>query len=1011
MISRRVADNRLGSVKDDLLFALRRVQIDLDTYCVDPTEPAPLETMADALEQVRGPLAALEHREAVVLLDEMRAVVLDRMSGTIPSLDLAAFLAALRQATDRVTGYLEVCLSPGSRRPDADLAEAVETLRRTHPYAAPTGSSAQTAHLPEIAPAIYTLQDTLKRLQQTIAGPLEQAADQPESWEALRADLLDLRRMLADRDWTPTAFVLDRLDRIVEALAAGAAEHYGMLITGVCADILAGLGYCLEPLSNGDSAPAAVLDAAHEHLSQLETLLHLPTLAQISTAMSVASIRPGASAAPETGFSPLQMPEAPILEAIPLHPDTNMSEDVAGLVDLIGLTDADPEFIEVFLEEARGELAVIREQLAVWRQHLENHEALATLRRSFHTLKGSGRMVGAAVIGDFAWEFENLLNQVIGGSLPPSPAISAAIEAAADALAPLVGEVAPHANALAALAPLAARAQALLRTEPEVAAAPPAQWAIAPDIDPEFAEVFLEEARSELAAIQEQLAIWRQHLENREALTTLRRAFHTLKGSGRVVGATVIGDFAWRFESLLSQVLNGTIPATSALADLVGAAAAALEPLVSQTPATAEAALTPLTRLSAQVNALLCEQPIEAAPAALEPVEPVEPTEWIEIAPLPLPPPPPAEVEPVMERIPAVEALAMPDADMAQVFQYEATEILDSSDAILQQLGVNPDQPELLNDLRRGMHTLKGSSRMAGIMTIGDLAHAAESVLDALGKFGGRITPVVLDSLQHALDRLNRMLAEAASGTSPATATELIADLHSLADVVAAGEAAEALPSAALASIPAPAPAPAPAAMVAEPSSFRTMTELDQELAQVFQTEATEILDSSDIILQRLRGESDNADLLNNLRREMHTLKGSSRMAGFMMVGDLAHAAESVLDALGKGTVKASPSILDPVQRALDGLHQMLAGVVSGARPPARQELIEELQGLIGGKPAERPQVVAPSAPVAPMMVPATVAARPAEKNAASGEKCRRRARRQHSRQCCTAEYPGQPDG
>jgi chemosensory pili system protein ChpA (sensor histidine kinase/response regulator) len=974
MISRRVADNRLGFVKDDLLFALRRIQIDLDTYEASSTEPAPLETMLDALEQVRGPLAALEHREAVALLDEMHAVILDRVSGALQSLDLPV----LQQATDRIASYLEACLSPGSRRPDAELVETVETLRRAHLRAKPTGSGAQTQHQPEAAPAIHTLQDTLKQIQQTIAGPLEQAADQPESWQELRTDLLDLRRLLADHDWATLVF--DRLDRIVAVLADGAAEYYGTLVTGVCADILAGLGYNLEPLSSSDSAPATVLKAAQEHLSQLETLLHLPALTQIPTATSTPPVKSVVPAALEVELLPLEAPAVSLLEATSPNLDANMSKDVAGLVELIGLTDADPEFIEVFLEEACGELAVIREQLALWRQHLGNEESLTTLRRCFHTLKGSGRMVGATVIGDFAWEFENLLNQVIGGGLPPSPEIAAAVEAAADALAPLVGEIAPRENALKALAPLAAQAQALLlRIEPKVAAAPLARWAIAPDIDPEFAEVFLEEARGELAAIREQLAFWRQHLENREALTTLRRAFHTLKGSGRVVGATVVGDFAWQFESLLSQVLNGTLPATPALAELIDAATTALEPLVSETPATTETALAPLALLSAQVEQLLREPPIEieAAPAAPKPAA------YAEIAP---PPQPVVKVEPApaptLERMPAptVETSAMLDADMAQIFQYEATEILDASDAILQQLGVNPDRPELLNDLRRGMHTLKGSSRMAGIMTIGDLAHAAESVLDALGKIGGKITPIVLDSLQHTLDRLNQMLAEAASGTRPVTATDLIADLHRLADLVAAGEeVTEELPPAALADLLKS--TPTPAAMVAEPSSFRTMTELDQELAQVFQTEATEILDSSDIILQRLRGELDNVELLNNLRREMHTLKGSSRMAGFMMVGDLAHAAESVLDALSKGLVKAAPSILDPVQRALDSLHQMLAGVVSGARPQPQPALIDELHGLVGARPAERPRPVAPAAPV---MVPTTSTTRIAEKNVAA---------------------------
>jgi chemosensory pili system protein ChpA (sensor histidine kinase/response regulator) len=89
-----------------------------------------------------------------------------------------------------------------------------------------------------------------------------------------------------------------------------------------------------------------------------------------------------------------------------------------------------------------------------------------------------------------------------------------------------------------------------------------------------------------------------------------------------------------------------------------------------------------------------------------------------------------------------------------------------------------------------------------------------------------------------------------------------------------------------------------------------------------------------------LRADSNNVELLNDLRREMHTLKGSSRMAGFMMVGDLAHAAESLLDALGKGALKGSSQVLDHIQRALDSLHQMLAGVARRNSAVSRNQLI-----------------------------------------------------------------------
>ncbi len=990
MISRRVADDRLDAVKDDLLFALQRIQINLDAYGADPTEPAPLEIMVGALEQVRGPLAMLEHREAVALLDKMRTVALDRVSGATLSLEPAL----LQQAANRLVGYLKASLAPGSRYPDTELSKAADTLQYPDQHAA----------LPEAAPMIHTMRDTLKQLQQTVSGSLERTADQTESWVALQVDLLTLRQMAVEQGWTPAIQILDRLYRIVEALAAGAAEYYGTLITGVCADILAGLEHCLEPLNSGDSAPPSVLEAVHEHLVQLETLLDLPMQVQNSAATLIMTpplaIKPDMNSQPSDWLETL-MPEP---DQSPL--DENMAADVAGLVELIGLADADPEFIEVFLDEARGELAVIREQLAIWQEHLENREALTTLRRSFHTLKGSGRMVGATVIGDFAWEFENLLNQILGDSLPPSLSIVAVVKEAVDALAPLVGEVPPRGNALDVLPALVVHARELLRIEPEsvpeVVDTLPTQWIFAPDADPEFIEVFLEEAGGELVVIRAQLTLWREHLENREALTTLRRAFHTLKGSGRVVGATVIGDFAWRFESLLSQVLNGTMPATLALVDLIEAATTALEPLLSPVTATAESALEPLARLSTRADQLAQELAglmpvapvVSAAPVVPEPIEPTKailppllPPDRVEpvIAELPIAASPLSDhVKPVVvEPVPAVEALADLDADMAQVFQYEATEILDASDAILEQLGVDPNQVELLNDLRRGMHTLKGSSRMAGIMTVGDLAHAAESVLDALGKKGmGCVTPIVLDSLQHTLDRLNQMLAVAAHGLSPEAAIDLIQDLHRLTETVMTSASTHELPMVTSADLLEPAVAiESPVVVAAEPSSLRTMTELDQELAQVFQTEASEILDSSDIILQRLRSDPDNTELLNNLRREMHTLKGSSRMAGFMMVGDLAHATESVLDALGKGTVKASPSVLDPVQRALDGLHQMLAGVMSGVRPPAQQSLIDALQNLLGSKPVERPQ---PITPAAPLMVPATVATRTAEKNVAT---------------------------
>jgi len=53
---------------------------------------------------------------------------------------------------------------------------------------------------------------------------------------------------------------------------------------------------------------------------------------------------------------------------------------------------SDPELVELFIEEAKEEIASIHRQLPLWTADLKNSDALIAVRRSYHTLKGSGRM-------------------------------------------------------------------------------------------------------------------------------------------------------------------------------------------------------------------------------------------------------------------------------------------------------------------------------------------------------------------------------------------------------------------------------------------------------------------------------------------------------------------------------------------------------------------------------------------------------------------------------------------
>ena len=84
--------------------------------------------------------------------------------------------------------------------------------------------------------------------------------------------------------------------------------------------------------------------------------------------------------------------------------------------------DIDDEIREVFVEEVQEEIENMRRQLPVWKADIENLESLKPIRRSFHTLKGSGRLVGALTLGEFSWKVENMLNRVLDRTIAPGHA-------------------------------------------------------------------------------------------------------------------------------------------------------------------------------------------------------------------------------------------------------------------------------------------------------------------------------------------------------------------------------------------------------------------------------------------------------------------------------------------------------------------------------------------------------------------------------------------------------------
>ncbi|MFO1401092.1 MAG: Hpt domain-containing protein [Steroidobacteraceae bacterium] len=216
------------------------------------------------------------------------------------------------------------------------------------------------------------------------------------------------------------------------------------------ADAIVSVEYYIETLQAGRSDPWYMLDNAQTCLEALsrEPERVVPTVPALGAGTYEKTVRIAPPKAPEDLESTdRRVPEPPVLApARAPAPPAPM---------------ADADLVQLFIEEAHEEIALIQRQFPVWDQNPLDADALAAVRRSFHTLKGSGRMVGARELGEFAWSMENLLNRIISGTLVRSPAILEVLRDSVRLLPALVAELEAGQAGRTDTAALIARAHAL----------------------------------------------------------------------------------------------------------------------------------------------------------------------------------------------------------------------------------------------------------------------------------------------------------------------------------------------------------------------------------------------------------------------------------------------------------------------------------------------------------------------------------------------------------------------
>lgn len=679
------------------------------------------------------------------------------------------------------------------------------------------------------------------------------------------------------------------------------------------------------------SVPEADITARLDTLADRAALADQPALASSARSASAAlSAQDGGAAAQAMAqLAAVAAGPAPTAAAPAAAAEADIEED---------------DLRSIFLDEARE---VLQSGLAAVESlaedtHDQSHQT--TLRRAFHTLKGSSRMVGLNEFGEAAWAMEQLLNTRLAEQTPVD-----------DALQGLSRDV----------------MGAFGRWVEAIASLTDAAWKAAPFI-----------------AAAEALRIRGQRLE----LSTPDSVATSIVASPSASRSEPFPDF--QDTQTLPPESGGQAP-ESARAPLTEFGDIDFAGSVSVSEATLPAPLTGAAPALDLEHLFFHEPYLETQPpaprpepdnvhAAVVPDAPVEPPAQEPALALP-------EIEPALPQAQGDEAMGPVSDEQVKVigplriaiplFNVYLNEADEWSRRLVTELAewtLEPHQP-MPDSTVALAHSLAGSSATVGFHALSDLARALEHAL-AHVQVQGAGGPDQGKTFNDAAEDVRRLLHQFAAGFLKDPSEEV---LLALRQVLVAEPSIEPVVRSA--------PQPEPARPAEPPAQPRTITQerhedldatdaVDFDLFPIFEEEASELLPQLGGALRQWSARPSNLGARTEVLRTLHTLKGSARLAGALRLGELAHLLESDVEHLGTDDLQSQQ--LEPLLTRFDvmqGIFDQLRNGQAVTRPstpePVQASVPEpapleassvqpEPEAGVDEPPAQRGVIAAPAATV-----------------------------------------------
>ncbi len=272
------------------------------------------------------------------------------------------------------------------------------------------------------------------------------------------------------------------------------------------------------------------------------------------------------------------------------------------------------------------------------------------------------------------------------------------------------------------------------------------------DEDPELVEIFQEEAKELLQSIRYNYPTWQKEKENGLPLETIQRNLHTLKGSARLAGITPMGDLSYALEKVFVGLAESKVQESDTLwnaiqeslqtltiqldevdrlhkvhwaTDQVSLLESLYEGVIDDPEKTSSAELDDIFSIHDDDSQITSQE--HEVEAGLELLESEDSSQNIAAEPVAVGYEDSAGFVHDADFFEATE-----DPELLEIFIEEAKDLLESLETSYHHWSNDTSDAQQLPQIQRTLHTLKGSARLAGVLPVGDLSHALESLFTSL---------------------------------------------------------------------------------------------------------------------------------------------------------------------------------------------------------------------------------------------------------------------------------------